>query len=278
MRKAVKSVGVIAGDAESYDVFGPLYEAILRLRFGPMEHEHRQPLAADLAKDLGELALQPLDPDGKHVLQVQVRLSRNLESMRFPSACYFEERRQVERSFASAFAGFDGDLAGSYHPLLGSDSFAAAPGGMTQEEQEIYQSRGMLFSALDSASSVASGLCRDWPDARGLFAAEAGGLWAWVNEEDHCKLFAQEAGPDLGACCSRICRAEAAIARALAQEGNVFARHERYGYLTTGPTNSGTALAISVLAKLPLVSARPDFRGLCKRLRLHSSYQRRLGS
>lgn len=270
--RMIKTAGIVAGDAESYSTFAPLFESVVGLRYAALAELSAQPRCLDASR----VDASPIDPDHLRVVGVQVRLSRNLAALRFPSACGFDERREVERLIAGALAELGGELEGSYYPLAGSCSCDERPDGMDSATEAELEERRVLFYEPDSSLAISSGICRDWPDARGVFASAEGGFWAWVNEEDHLRLHIAEEGDDLRGAFGRISLAESALRQALQQAGHRFAWSDRFGYLTTGPANLGSALSATVFARLPLLSARPDFRSICRRLQL-TAHQNEIG-
>lgn len=269
--KMIKTAGLVAGDAECYTTFGPLFDAVLDLRYGTSipAPGTRQPLALDASL----VSAEPLDPRGRHVVSTQVRVGRNLATARFPSACSLDERREVERVLASALLELGGDLSGAYHPLAGSDSFPAMPGGMSAAQEEALEECHALFYEPDSAVAVSSGFARDWPDARGVFATEDVSAWAWINDEDHLRLHCAQDGPSLRDAFAQLCVIHSTLVEALQRRGHAFARDARLGFLSTGVTNVGSSLCATVFVRLPLLSAQPEFRKACKQLQLQASYQ-----
>ena len=71
----------------------------------------------------------------------------------------------------------------------------------------------------------------------------------WVNEEDQLRIISMQPGADIHAVFDRLCRAAAAI-----EEVCSFAHDEHLGYITSCPTNLGTAMRGSVHIQLPLLS------------------------
>ena len=59
----------------------------------------------------------------------------------------------------TALAKLDGELKGSYYPLK----------GMTTEHQDRLIEEHFLFDKPVSPLLLASGMARDWPDARGIW-------------------------------------------------------------------------------------------------------------
>merc|ERR1719460_948038 len=93
----IKTVGMTAGDEESYEVFKELFDPAI-------------------------------DPTGKYVISTRVRTGRSIRGLRLPPCCAKSERREVERVMAKALLGLDGELKGDYYPLAYSNSYVPKPG------------------------------------------------------------------------------------------------------------------------------------------------------
>ena len=57
------------------------------------------------------------------------------------------------------------------------------------------------------------------------------------------------------------------------QQKLTFAKRDGLGYLTFCPSNLGTTLRASVHIKIPLLSARRDFKSTCDKLKLQARGQ-----
>jgi hypothetical protein len=71
----------------------------------------------------------------------------------------------------------------------------------------------------------------------------------WINEEDQLRIISMQPGADILAVFTRL-----SIAAAEIEKKAKFAHDEHLGYITSCPTNLGTALRASVHIKLPLLS------------------------
>ncbi|GEM88673.1 phosphagen kinase [Oceanithermus desulfurans] len=224
------AVGVYAGDAESYELFAPLFDPIIAdyHGFGP-EKRHQSDL------DPAHLDAPNPDPEGRYVVSTRIRVARNLCCFPFGSILSRRERRIVEATVVHALEGLSGELAGRYYPLSAMDP----------ETQARLVADHFLFKEGDRFLEAA-GLNRDWPDARGLFHNEDKTFLVWVNEEDQLRIISMQPGADLQAVFARLARALGELERRL-----TFARSERLGYLTSCPTNLGTAMRASVHVRLP---------------------------
>ena len=62
-----------------------------------------------------------------------------------------------------------------------------------------------LFDKPVSPLLLASGMARDWPDARGIWHNESKNFLVWVNEEDHTRVISMEKGGNMKAVFERFC-------------------------------------------------------------------------
>jgi arginine kinase len=95
----------------------------------------------------------------------------------------------------------------------------------------------------------ACNLNRDWPEGRGIFHNDAKTFLVWVNEEDQLRIISMEPGADILAVFDRLSRACAIIEKVCK-----FSHDGHLGYITSCPTNLGTALRASVHIRLPKLS------------------------
>ncbi len=95
----------------------------------------------------------------------------------------------------------------------------------------------------------ACGLNRDWPNGRGIFHNKEKTFLVWVNEEDQLRIISMQPGADIYSVFERLSRGAAQIERAVK-----FAHDEHLGFITSCPTNLGTAMRASVHIKLPRLS------------------------
>lgn len=252
--KELLPLGLVAGDAESYTVFAQVFDPVLAAyhgsKPGPPQHCVLDPGA--VVGDLGDF-----------VIGVKLCASRNLAGFRFPPACSFDERREVERVLVGILEEFTGGFEGEYYPLQHSESCGLKLGGMTQSDARTLKAQGLLFHEPKTLSSLAAGFGRDWPDARGVFASSRG-LSAWVNNEEHLSLTISKDGSDLRAAFGELCRAEQAISLALQSCGHQFAWCERSGFVTAMPERLGAALSCCVMMQLPNLAARAELSDECE--------------
>ena len=201
----IKQVGIIAGDAESYQVFRDLFDPIIKSR-----HELTDEDAHVTNMDPSLLSRTRIDPtcsaDGRCTYSkgVRVQVSRNIDGFRFPPALSFEERRQVEHVASKALINLNAPYSGEYHPLQGSKSVLNTPVITNQKKQEL-EDQSLMFKPFSSPGSLSAGLMRHWPDGRGVFQNRMGNLICTVNETDHVKMVATEKGDGIRMTFRRCC-------------------------------------------------------------------------
>merc|ERR1712139_707636 len=90
------------------------------------------------------------------------------------------------------------------------------------------------------------------------------------NEEDQMRIVSMEKGDDIQAVFARFINLCDGVQKVLKSEGYDFMHTEHHGYILTCPSNLGTGLRAGAMVKIPLLSARKDFKDLCGRLGLQA--------
>ena len=243
--------GVYAPDAESYQLFAPLFNPIIEDYHNGFKPTDKQPKV-----DLGDgktSQLKDLDPEGKYIISTRIRCGRSLRGFAFNPCLTKENYIEMQNTVKSIFDGIkDSELKGTYYPLK----------GMTKEDQKSLIADHFLFKEGDRFLQAANA-CRYWPEGRGIFHNKDKTFLVWVNEEDHLRLISMQPGGNVGQVLERLNKAVKTI-----ESQAPFSRDDRLGYLTFCPTNLGTTVRASVHIKLPKVSARSDFKKICDDLKL----------
>nr|KAF6483719.1 creatine kinase B [Rousettus aegyptiacus] len=186
----IMTVGCVAGDEESYDVFKELFDPIIEDRHGGYKpsDEHKTDLNPDNLQGGDDL-------DPNYVLSSRVRTGRSIRGFCLPPHCSRGERRAIEKLAVEALSSLDGDLAGRYYALK----------SMTDAEQQQLIDDHFLFDKPVSPLLLASGMARDWPDARGIWHNDNKTFLVWVNEEDHLRVISMQKGGDMKEVFTRFC-------------------------------------------------------------------------
>jgi len=262
----IKTVGMVAGDDESYELFAELFDPVISARHNGYAKDAKHP--TDL--DVNKLSDTKIDPTGKYVLTSRCRTGRSVKGFKLPPVTTFEERREVEKVVVQGLLAMTGDLKGDYFPLNGSQSYAPKPNGMTEEKEEALRKGGNLFQEPDSTLLLSSGCGRHWPDARGIFHNDQENLFVWVNEEDQMRIVSMEKGDNIKRIITRFSDATSTIQKVLKSHGHDFMHSEHLGWILTCPSNLGTGLRAGCMVKVPLFSARADFREVVGKMGLQA--------
>jgi creatine kinase len=261
----ILTCGLVAGDEESFTAFKDLFDIVVGQRNGGYAADAKHTTDMDVSK----LSKTKIDPDGKYVITTRCRTGRSVRGLPLPPACTFEQRRETERVCVNGLNKLEGELKGTYFPLNGSRSMGEDK-GMDKEKEEKLRAGGNLFQEPDSTLLLSSGCGRHWPDARGIFHNEAENFFVWVNEEDQMRIVSMEKGDNITAIFTRFANATEAIQKSLTADGYDFMHNDHLGFILTCPSNLGTGLRAGAMVKLPLFSARPDFKDILKKMRLQA--------
>lgn len=224
-------VGIYAPDAESYTLFGGLFNPVIDDYHGGFKATDKHP-----PKEWGDVdAFGDLDPEGAYVISTRVRCGRSLHGYPFNPCLTEEQYKEMEKKVSSTLSSLTGELKGTYYPLT----------GMTKDVQQKLIDDHFLFKEGDRFLQTANA-CRYWPTGRGIFHNDEKTFLVWVNEEDHLRIISMQMGGNLGAVYRRLVNAVNAIEKRIP-----FSHDDRFGFLTFCPTNLGTTVRASVHIKVP---------------------------
>ncbi|MCP4113915.1 MAG: arginine kinase [Desulfobacteraceae bacterium] len=222
------SIGIYAGDAESYRTFSKIFDPVIESYHGcPGSPIHRSDLTRP---DLSDSVLS-----SGRVRSFRIRVARNIANLPFPPLVGSTDREKVEERTVNALQELKGDLGGSYYPL----------GELTGAKRKELAQKHLLFEKGDRFMEAA-GINRDWPDSRGIFVSNNQKFAVWINEEDHLRIISMDKSGDMMGTFDRLSRALVFLEKRL-----TFARDPRLGYLTSCPSNLGTGMRAGVHMHLP---------------------------
>lgn len=163
------------------------------------------------------------------------------------------QRDEIEKLVSNSLLSLDGSLKGKYYPI----------NGMSKENQDMLIKEHFLFKEGDRFLESA-GLNRDWPLSRGIFHNNDKTFLVWINEEDQLRIISMQKGGDIKEVFTRLTNAISKLENKMS-----FAYNEHLGYITSCPTNLGTAMRASVHIKLPKLSSNmEEFKNICDRYHL----------
>ncbi len=223
-------IGVYAGDEESYTLFSPLFSPIIEAYHGFSAHDsHKSNLNPD------DLSAPNPDKDGAYIVSTRIRVGRNIKDFPLGPAINKELRERVEKMVSSALASLDGELKGKYYPLLGMGEIVQA---QLIEDHFLFKEGDRFLEA--------AGLNHNWPEGRGIYHNDEKTFLVWVNEEDQLRIISMQQGGDIKEVFTRLSAAIEKLEKQLE-----FSYNDHLGYITSCPTNLGTAMRASVHIKVP---------------------------
>ncbi len=226
-------IGIYAGDAHTYSLFSAILDPIIHAYHSVEETFTHRP-------DIDQTNLSPLDPDKRFILSSRVRVARNLKEISFPCHITSQDRIQVEHLVSKAVQDMPGE--GHYLPFT----------GLSPSRMQDLLCRKQTFPMGDRFQDAA-GINRDFPDSRGIFSSLDKKFMIWVNEEDHLRVISMESSCDISRVFNRLCLGLDHLNTRLE-----FAFDKKYGFLTSCPTNIGTAMRAGVHIRLKKLEKNPS--------------------
>jgi len=242
-------VGIYACDPEGYTTFAPILDKVI-LDYHKVDKLNHPKPNFEVDKIDDSFNLDKLAPD--MIVSTRVRVGRSHDSYGFPPVLNKEDRIAMEKCTVEALNTLEGDLKGTYYPLLGMDKAT---------EKQLVEDH-FLFKDDDRFLRAASGY-DDWPHGRGIFHTADKKFLVWVNEEDHIRIISMQKGGNLKEVYLRLVSAIQTMEKKLS-----FAQKDGLGWLTYCPSNLGTAMRASVHIKIPKFSQTPEFKSFCEKLHI----------
>jgi protein arginine kinase len=176
------------------------------------------------------------------VISSRVRLARNLESFPFSAKLTDNQALELVEKLKGATAVLEAKEAKKY--------YSCNVDLLTDAEKTAMVERHII-----------SPLLLDREQSTGLILSEDERISIMLNEEDHIRIQSITGGMNImGAF------AEANAADDIASELFDYAYHEKYGYLTSCPTNVGTGLRASYMMFLPALTVTGKITKLAEEL------------
>lgn len=160
-----------------------------------------------------------VDLPSKFVIQVRVRVSRNIRPFPFIPIMKREELYEVQKIVKRIYAGEELE----WYDLEGLEK---------NEREELAEEKGVWFPD-------ATKISRFWPKGRGFLVNEDGSTQVWVNAEDHVDVV-------LTSQYGRLRPVMEDVVRVMDKFGEVCEFHEDggFGYLTVDPFRCGTGVKV----------------------------------
>ena len=231
------NIGVYAGDKESYETFSELFDPIIN---DYHDFEKSDKHISNL--NIDDLNIDNPDINGDYIISTRIRVGRNIANFPLGSMISDKERSNVANTIKSTLNKLTGRLAGNYYPL----------NNMPEEVRTEMIKDHFLFKQGDRFLEAA-GLNRNWPEDRGIFHNNNKDFLVWVNEEDQMRIIAMQKGGNIKSVFTILINALNQLENELS-----FSFSSRLGYISSCPTNLGTAMRASVHIFLPQLNKNKE--------------------
>lgn len=169
-------------------------------------------------------------PDSDVVMSSRVRLARNFEAYPFPHRSSLDQQQMVIQQTIEALIGNDVELENAFKYI----DFK----GLDETEKQIYVEKHLVSKELAESKYECA-----------LLISNDEQICIMINEEDHLRIQCLASGMQLEKA-FEVC---GYIDNLLSQKIN-FAFNDVLGYLTSCPTNIGTAIRASLMLHLPALT------------------------
>lgn len=243
-------VGCYAMRPDDYEKFGPFFDKVIRDYHGASaDAVHVTDWDASNVGDNGVLDVSKL---GLPELSMRVRVGRNLSAFNLPGSMSKEERIDFERTIFNAlqklvsmpeYGGHVYSLSPDWGPGVKN------PNKIHGDEYKALVKAHVMFKDMAADPYLASaGIASDWPYGRGCWQSADKQCIIWFGEEDQLRIMCMKKGTKLNEVFERLHKMLQTIESI---PGINFARSDKYGYVTSCPTNLGTGMRASVHIKVP---------------------------
>lgn len=178
------------------------------------------------------------DSDSDIVISTRIRLARNIADIRFPISFTEQEAQMVEELLINALMVADANnpYNFSYFPMK----------DMPLLQRQILVEKHLISPNLAQRKKIGS-----------FFLTEDESISILVNEEDHIRIQSLAQGMNLQLAYEEARKVDRYLGKTIS-----YAYENRYGYLTSCPTNVGTGLRASVMLHLPALTLSKQMNAL----------------
>jgi len=242
-------MGCYAMTPGDYDDFGPFFDPVIRdYHGGSADAKHETDWDISAVGDGGVLDVTKL---GLGELSMRVRVGRNLKAFNLPGMMDKDERIKFEMTMLKAFEKLKSmeEYGGEVYSLTPKLSDGANPNLISEEKYNELVKSHVMFKDMDADPYLKSaGISSDWPYGRGCWQSADKQCIIWFGEEDQLRIMCMKKGTRLDEVFTRLRKMLDTVESI---EGIEFARSDKYGYVTSCPTNLGTGMRASVHIKIP---------------------------
>lgn len=258
-------VGCYANQPLDYDDFRPFFNCVLG-KYHKVKNLQDDGVRQVNDWDLSNLKDDEIPTTGLDIrkfgitepLSMRVRTARNLQSFPLPASMNREQRLGMEKTmYTKVFSRLftDSNYGGKYHTMSDKSEWTADTDKVDflneRTYQELVDAHIMFKSMVDDSFLYTAGISRDWPAGRGVYVSSDRKIIVWVGEEDHLRIMSMKKGFLLDEVFTPLKTIVDLIEKYI--PGGV-AKSDKYGVVTSCPTNIGTGMRASVHIKLPFLT------------------------
>ena len=185
---------------------------------------------------------------------MRVRVGRNLVGFNLPGNMSKEERIKFELRMLPAFEQLIVKYGGKVHSLTPDfGDNGVNPNLLSDEEYKALVDAHVMFKDMAADPFLNSaGISNDWPYGRGCWQSEDKMRIIWFGEEDQLRIMCMKKGSNLLEVFTNL---NEMLKTVQDIEGIEFAKDDKYGYITSCPSNLGTGMRASVHVKIPKLTS-----------------------
>jgi protein-arginine kinase len=239
-----------------YETFAPFFDKVIgEYHLGDPNKTDTHVTDWDASK-VGDNGVLDVTKLGLPQLSMRVRVGRNLSAFNLPGAMDKEERIEFEKAVLGAFKALidNPEYGGQVYSLTPDFGEGVAnPNLITAEKYDELVKKHVMFKDMDADPYLKSaGIASDWPYGRGCWQSADKQCIIWFGEEDQFRIMCMKTGKCLNEVFDRL---KIMLDTVESIEGIKFAKSEKYGYVTSCPSNLGTGMRASVHIKIPNLCA-----------------------
>ena len=246
-------LGCYAMTPADYDTYGDFFDPLIRDYHGAAKDAVH---VTDWdASDVGDNGVLDVTKLGLPELSMRVRVGRNLAQFNLPGSMDREERILFEKTIVKAFQRLiaDPEYGGQVYSLSPDHGDGPNPNLISDAKYNELVKKHVMFKDMDADPYLKSaGIASDWPYGRGCWQSADKQCIIWFGEEDQLRIMCMKKGTRLDEVFNRL---KKMLDTVESIDGINFAKSDKYGYITSCPTNLGTGMRASVHIKVPKLTA-----------------------
>jgi hypothetical protein len=246
-------LGCYAMTSTDYEDFNGFFDPVIREYHGAVASAVH---VTDWdASDLGDDGVLDVTKLGLPELSMRVRVGRNLTQFNLPGSMDQTERILFEKTIIKALGKLvdNPEYGGNIYSLSPDHGDGPNPNLISDAKYNELVKKHVMFKDMDADPYLKSaGIASDWPYGRGCWQSADKQCIVWFGEEDQLRIMCMKKGKRLDEVFNRLKKMLDTIE---SLDGIDFAKSDKYGYITSCPSNLGTGMRASVHIKVPKLTA-----------------------